>query len=83
MAERTLIIIKPDAVQRHLVGLILSRFEQKGLKIVAAKSTATELTEILPSPIVLWLRTFLAPVNAFWNSVCNTVSAVCSACAIM
>lgn len=37
MAERTLIIIKPDAVQRHLVGLILSRFEQKGLKIVAAK----------------------------------------------
>lgn len=37
MTERTLIIIKPDAVQRHLVGLILSRFEQKGLKIVAAK----------------------------------------------
>ena len=37
MAERTLIIIKPDAVQRHLVGEILSRFEKKGLKIVAAK----------------------------------------------
>lgn len=37
MAERTLIIIKPDAVQRHLVGQILSRFEQKGLKIAAAK----------------------------------------------
>lgn len=37
MAERTLIILKPDAVQRHLVGRIISRFEDKGLKIVAAK----------------------------------------------
>lgn len=37
MTQRTLIIIKPDAVQRHLAGAILSRFEQKGLKIVAAK----------------------------------------------
>jgi len=37
MAERTLIIIKPDAVQRRLMGRILSRFEDKGLKIVAAK----------------------------------------------
>ena len=37
MAERTLIIIKPDAVQRHLVGEIIGRFERKGLKLVAAK----------------------------------------------
>lgn len=37
MAERTLIIIKPDGVQRHLVGEIISRFERKGFKIVAAK----------------------------------------------
>ena len=37
MIERTLIIIKPDAVQRQLVGRIISRFEDKGLKIVAAK----------------------------------------------
>ena len=37
MAERTLIIIKPDAVQRHLIGEIISRFEKKGLEIVAAK----------------------------------------------
>jgi len=37
MAQRTLIIIKPDAVQRHLAGAIVSRFERKGLKIVAAK----------------------------------------------
>ncbi len=37
MSERTLIIIKPDAVQRHLVGCIIARFENKGMKLVAAK----------------------------------------------
>lgn len=35
--ERTLIILKPDAVQRALTGEILKRFEQRGLKIVAMK----------------------------------------------
>lgn len=35
--ERTLIVLKPDAVQRQLVGRVLARFEQKGLKIVALK----------------------------------------------
>ena len=35
--ERTLIILKPDAVQRGLCGQILTRFEQKGLQIAAAK----------------------------------------------
>jgi nucleoside-diphosphate kinase len=37
MVERTLIIIKPDAVQRHLAGEIISRFEKKGFKLVGAK----------------------------------------------
>ncbi|HMQ17476.1 MAG TPA: nucleoside-diphosphate kinase, partial [Phycisphaerae bacterium] len=35
--ERTLIIFKPDAVQRMLVGRILARFEDKGLRIVGMK----------------------------------------------
>ena len=35
--ERTLILLKPDTVERQLVGAILSRFEQKGLKIVAMR----------------------------------------------
>lgn len=35
--ERTLIILKPDAVQRGIVGEILMRFEKVGLKIVGAK----------------------------------------------
>jgi len=35
--ERTLIIIKPDGVERALVGPIISRFEQRGLKLVGLK----------------------------------------------
>jgi len=35
MSNRTLVLLKPDAVERGLVGNILSRFETKGLKIVA------------------------------------------------
>jgi nucleoside-diphosphate kinase len=35
--ERTLVLIKPDAVHRRLVGRILARFEQKGLSVVALK----------------------------------------------
>ena len=35
--DRTLVIAKPDAVERGLVGEIISRFERKGLKLVAAE----------------------------------------------
>ncbi|NLX35385.1 MAG: nucleoside-diphosphate kinase [Chloroflexi bacterium] len=35
--ERTLIIVKPDAVQRGLIGEIVARFERRGLKIVGLK----------------------------------------------
>jgi nucleoside-diphosphate kinase len=35
--EQTLIIFKPDAVQRGLIGRIMSRFEDKGLKVIGAK----------------------------------------------
>jgi nucleoside-diphosphate kinase len=43
--ERTLIILKPDAVQRGLVGELISRFERRGLKVSALKlmSVAPEL----------------------------------------
>ncbi|MFB6469859.1 MAG: nucleoside-diphosphate kinase [Vulcanisaeta sp. AZ3] len=37
MVERTLVIIKPDAVKRGLIGEIISRFERVGLRIVAMK----------------------------------------------
>ncbi len=37
MLERTLIILKPGAIQRELMGAVLSRFEKKGLQIVGIK----------------------------------------------
>ena len=41
-SEKTLVILKPDAVQRGLIGKILNRFEEKGLKIVALKMLFVE-----------------------------------------
>jgi len=45
--ERTFVMIKPDAVQRGLVGNIITRFERKGIKLVAMKlvSVSKELAE--------------------------------------
>jgi nucleoside-diphosphate kinase len=40
--ERTLVLLKPDAVQRGLTGEIISRFEQAGLKLVATKMVRPE-----------------------------------------
>ena len=37
MAERTLVLIKPDAIERRLAGEILARFERRGLELLAAK----------------------------------------------
>ena len=39
MTERTLSIIKPDAVAKNVIGEIYARFEKAGLKIVAARMT--------------------------------------------
>ena len=38
--ERTLVLLKPDCVQRRLMGEVISRFESKGLNIVAMKMLA-------------------------------------------
>ncbi|MDE1871467.1 MAG: nucleoside-diphosphate kinase [Candidatus Micrarchaeota archaeon] len=37
MIERTLVLVKPDGVQRAIIGRIISRFEDAGLKVVAIK----------------------------------------------
>lgn len=39
MTQRTLVLIKPDALQRELAGEVLRRFERKGLKIIGLKLT--------------------------------------------
>lgn len=38
--EQTLIFVKPEAIQRHLMGEFISKFEKRGLKLVAAKLIA-------------------------------------------
>ena len=40
--QRTLVIIKPDGVQRALSGKILARFEERGLKVIALKLVQVE-----------------------------------------
>lgn len=40
--EKTLVLVKPDAIQRGLIGEILGRFERKGLKLVAIKMMALD-----------------------------------------
>lgn len=40
--ERTLVLIKPDAIQRGLVGQIVERFEKKGLKMIGCKMMALD-----------------------------------------
>ncbi len=37
--ERTLVLVKPDGVQRGLIGEVITRLEQRGLRLVAAKFT--------------------------------------------
>lgn len=39
MIEQTLVLIKPDGIQRGLIGEIIKRFEQRGLKIIGLKLT--------------------------------------------
>ena len=42
MNERTLVLVKPDGVQRLLTGRILARFEERGLKLVGLKLVAVD-----------------------------------------
>jgi len=44
--ERTLVLVKPDGVQRGLIGEVISRFERRGLKIVALKMVKPSLDHI-------------------------------------
>ena len=43
-SQRTLVLVKPDGVQRQLAGRVITRFEERGLKIVALKITPVSAT---------------------------------------
>ena len=66
--ERTLSIIKPDAVAKNVVGQIYARFEQAGLKVVAAKMKQLSRAEAEGFYAVHKERPFFAPLVEFMVS---------------
>ena len=66
--ERTLSIIKPDAVAKNVIGKIYSRFESNGLKIVAAKMKHLSREEAEGSYAVHKERPFFAELVKFMTS---------------
>ncbi|MCP1715754.1 nucleoside-diphosphate kinase [Methanocalculus alkaliphilus] len=64
--ERSFVMIKPDGVQRGLIGEIISRFERKGLKMLAARfeclpedRVAAQYNEHLEKPFFPGLKTYI------------------------
>ena len=66
--EQTLSIIKPDGVKRNLVGEILGRFEQKGLRIVATRMLHLSKREAEGFYAVHRERTFFEELTTFMSS---------------
>lgn len=89
--ERTLILIKPDAVQRGLIGRIITRFEEKGLKLVGIKFLKLSdallnehYSHLADKPFFGGIRGFmqLTPVVAICLEGLDCVDAVRSLCGI-
>ncbi|MBI3061225.1 MAG: nucleoside-diphosphate kinase [Deltaproteobacteria bacterium] len=68
MTERTLSIIKPDAVARGLIGEILKRFEAAGLKVVAAKLLHLSAEQARAFYAVHKERPFFASLTEYMSS---------------
>lgn len=66
--ERTLSIIKPDAVAKNVIGQIYTRFEKAGLKIVAAKMMHLSREEAEQFYAVHKARPFFPDLVAFMSS---------------
>ena len=84
-SEKSLIIIKPDAVQRNLVGEIITRFERKGLKIIGMKMMSIEdatleehYAHIKDKPFFPGIRDFMksSPVVVMAVEGINIISAI-------
>ena len=68
MSSRTLVLLKPDAVRRGLVGEILSRFEAKGLSIVALSMRTIDGAKADEHYAEHVERDFYPPLRAFVTS---------------
>jgi nucleoside-diphosphate kinase len=66
--ERTLVLIKPDAVQRDLVGELIQRFERKSLKLVGIKMMALSDDLLNEHYSHLVGRDFFAEIKTFMRS---------------
>lgn len=68
MIERTLAIIKPDAVERHVAGRILQRIEDKGFQIRAMRRVHLTKTQAEGFYAVHRARPFFASLTEFMSS---------------
>jgi nucleoside-diphosphate kinase len=66
--EQTLSLIKPDGVQRGLVGEVISRFEKRGLKIKAMKMLCLTLKQARAFYVVHKKRHFYKSLTRFMSS---------------
>lgn len=66
--ERTLVLIKPDGVQRGLVGEVTKRFERKGLKLVGMKMMTLEDAVVLEHYAHLVDKPFFDSIKKFMQS---------------
>ena len=66
--ERTLILVKPDGVKRHLVGEVLSRIETKGYKIVALKMIEVDRPLLVRHYAEHQGKAFFEPLLEFMSS---------------
>jgi nucleoside-diphosphate kinase len=68
MVERTLVIVKPDAVQRGLIGSIVERFEKKTLKVVGMKMLQLQDAILREHYAHVVDRPFFDELNGFMQS---------------
>lgn len=68
MSQRTLVLLKPDAVRRGLVGNVLSRFEAKGLSIVAMEQRTIDAAQADKHYAEHVERDFYPPLRDFVTS---------------
>lgn len=66
--ERSLVLIKPDAVQRGLMGKVVTRFEDKGLKIIGLKMMHLEDAVLREHYAHVVDKPFYAELSAFMSS---------------